>query len=287
MCRSEICAIRGSWKAGGVIATTVGTLFAAACGGTHSDSGKQASTEAAITTCDDGVQKESTLYVKAQANYCQFDTNISNSGEVTTTPRQCTKENLDIGQTAITIAACKPAATGEWSVVSPPTSRAEGVPLDLELRERGAEGVSIRPLTGDRGFGVFVRKITNNSVKIESVVCRKKPAPLTLLGVANFVTDLPVWPGGWGVAAWAVNKALPDGPGSTYPCGRLGAESIPLSLTDRGDAHLHVPERYLHSSSWTLDGSCYPAMRYCGTTFEQSISIEVLQPSEEGPTGPR
>ncbi|HJW76226.1 MAG TPA: hypothetical protein VJ787_11270 [Thermoleophilia bacterium] len=275
MCESAMREMRGCWRVGVVIATIVGTSFATACGGNRSDSAEQAPVEAdvaqAATACADA--RTSTMYLTGRANEYQYETDISYSGVITTLPRQPVRENVNTGYAAVTVTGCKDPVTGKWSALSYSVEQLlTQRDLDLNIAR---DQVTPRPHEGDRGFGVFVKRTTADRVEISSVVCREKPAPITWLGVAKFVTGLPIFKSNaLGIGMWVFNVSLPEGPDATYPCGELGSESIPWSFTDDGVAQLHVPGHYLHYGSATWEGGC-PALRYCGFTHEQGI--EVLQ----------
>lgn len=129
-----------------------------------------------------------------------------------------------------------------------------------------------RPRVRDRGLGAFVTKTTGNRVVISSVLCRAKPASLSLLGGVHFILDLPLLKSPvLGIGALALNKVLPKGPGPTYPCSELGSASIPYSFDRNGVAQLRVPGHYLHYGNATWQTAC--TLRYCGVTHQEGIEV--------------
>jgi hypothetical protein len=217
--------------------------------------------------------RNSTMYVTGRANQYMYETFISSSGAVTTSPRRFVRKGVNTGYAAITVFGCKNPRTGRWSALG---YKVDDVQNDLDLI-RVRNKVAPRPHVGDRGFGVFVRRTTANRVEISSVVCRVKPAPLNFLGAAKFISGLPIpiKDPRLVIGQWIVNQALPSGPGPTYPCGELGAASIPWSFSKSGVAQLHVPGHYLHYGTATWQEACTlrPNLRYCGMTYHEGIEV--------------
>jgi hypothetical protein len=231
-------------------------------------SGLPRTPSAAAAACSD--TKTSTMYVKALANEYQYDTTISSSGTITTSPPYYIRNNVNTGYSAVTVLGCKNPKTGAWSALS---YGVDQIHNDLVLTYSGKK-VAVKPRVRDRGYGVFVTRTTSNQVMVEAMVCASKPKSLTWLGALKFVTGLPI-PAkiSVNVGLYLANRAIPSGSGPTYACGQMGTASIPWSFTSSGVAKLKMPStgHYLYTTRASWQNAC--TVRYCGTTNDHVVEV--------------
>ena len=218
--------------------------------------------------------KSSTVHLHGIANESEFLTHYTESGQVVIDPRYYTWKNGKTGSVSVTIMACKNPTTGKWSALTWSTS------TDLKDLELRISGTKVTPVPvrkdSDRGFGTMVRRVTGNRVEFEPLMCRKEPTKASVLGVAKFVTSLPIPVSPTkAVGLYAVNNALPERDG-TYSCGLLGAvTAVPYKFSSTGVASLVMPStnHYLFNRRATWTEVC-PHDRYCGVSHDQTLEVK-------------
>ena len=169
--------------------------------------------------------------IRSSASDYAFDSNRTPSGTVVQSTRFFRKD-VDAGTTTLTYDMCKVASTGKWKVqrliVAAPHK-------DLAVTWVGKRMQSIRPATGNTGFGVFIRSRSASSVSFDATRCTRKPAGLGASGYAGLkaLLNLP-WkvPNPIAVGMYVVGQALPDAPDDKYWCMRMG-DSLTLGVKFR------------------------------------------------------
>jgi hypothetical protein len=214
----------------------------------------------------------STMYLKGTASQYEYVTYVNRSGQVSVSRPYYYRQNVDTGYVAVSVLACKEARTKRWI----PLSYAVGhIQKDLDLLV-SAGVVSPRPRVRDRGFGVFVNRVTAGAVEVDSVVCTSRPQRSAALGVARLLSTLPLPGPSWiGIAQAIAGAKLPAGK-DVYSCGAIGSAAVPWRFDAAGTARLALPGtgHYLHSGtgSWTAS-SCPPSYRDCAVSHRQAIEV--------------
>ncbi|HEY6794492.1 MAG TPA: hypothetical protein VI248_07400 [Kineosporiaceae bacterium] len=210
--------------------------------------------------------KVSVMNVTGRASDYEYDTTMSRSGVITTSPRRYFKNGINTGLSSIKTVACKDSRTHAWTVVSQNLTEVEN---DLVLTVTGTK-VEVAMRSGSRGYGVFVTKITPKAIQVEAVVCHSKPTGL--LGTAHALLGLP-WPVPFvaGVVQYIADHALPAA-GKNYWCGRLDDPmTISWHLAKDGTAVL-APGHYLPNASVTWQEATNTGA-YVGTTRQEVVEI--------------
>jgi hypothetical protein len=216
--------------------------------------------------------KKSTVYLHGVGNEYEFLTHYTQSGQVVVDPREYYRKNVKVGNVSVTILACKKNKKAAWKTLDYSTSTNL---KDLTLVISGKK-VKVIPAKNGRGFGLMVTRVTAKKVEFKPLMCVKKPAKLTFLGVVKFVTGLPlpVSPSK-AVGLYVANNALPSSDGK-YQCGLLGkVTGVPYTFTSKGVAKLKMPstKHYLFNRRATWTEAC-PNDRYCGVSHDQVLDVK-------------
>jgi hypothetical protein len=215
--------------------------------------------------------RASTMTLHGTGNEYDQVTHYTDSGQVVVDPPEYHRKNVNTGSVSVTIQACKDLGTKKWA---PLTYTVNTDLRDLNLITKGRKVTPV-PANGDRGFGVMVGRVTKNRVEVQPLMCVKKPTKASVLGVAKFVTALPIPVSkALAVGLYVAHNALPEQK-KTYPCGLLGkVTAIPWSLSSTGKARLSMPKNgyvFSQSATWTLPCS---QDRYCGMSHRQVLRVK-------------
>jgi hypothetical protein len=205
------------------------------------------------------------------ANEYEYLTHYTYSGQVVVDPPEYFLKNANVGSVDVTILTCRDPRTKKWAPLM------YNVRTDLRDLKLITEGRKVTPVPtkGDRGFGLMVGRVTKNRVNAQALMCASEPTKASVLGVAKFVTSLPIpGPPMLGIGLYIVNNALPEHD-KTYPCGLLGKiMAIPFSISSTGKARLNVPKNgYAFSQRATWTEPC-TFDRYCGTSHVQLLRVK-------------
>lgn len=200
---------------------------------------------------------------------------IDRSDHVTYTEPKTTKK-ADLGRIRLKLELCK--SGGAWSIydVDPSTPH-----NDLSLTVQGGKVTDFRPASGDFGYAVYLRGVSNSKVRLEATRCTAGPKKFTdtALKTIKAVTGIPwelkkTWQT-W--ALYAVNVAIPDAPPQKYYCGRIGpVVDIKLALRN-GRPRLvwgtpaHVIRNVRDTWEQPCGGNYY---RYCAEIWDETVTIE-------------
>lgn len=212
----------------------------------------------------------------SRASDYAFDSNRTYAGEVDQTTRYFRKD-VNTGTTTLTYDMCKVASTGRWKVqrmlVSAPHQ-------DLAVTRVGKKITSIKPATGNVGFGAFIRGRSASAVAFDATRCTKVPATLAQSGYAGLkaVLNLP-WKVSNPVAIgmFLVGQALPDAPEDKYWCTTMG-DRLTLHVKFRksnGKPHIVWPRSGQVGGFTKTAQTEYPCggdvYQYCSRSYRQVL----------------
>lgn len=199
---------------------------------------------------------------------------VDQSGNVTYTKTTVTRD-VDLGRITLKLELCKSA--GKWSIYDVDASTPHN---DLSLTVRGGKVTDIRPASGDFGYAVYLRGVSNSKVRLEATRCTAAPKKFTesALKTIDVITGLP-WEfkrNRYSWALYALNVAIPDAPPQKYYCGRIGSV-VDLKLTLKNGRPRVVwgtPDRVVRLVRDTWEKECGPYYRYCAEIWDEAVTIE-------------
>ena len=216
--------------------------------------------------------KKSTVYLHGVGNEYEFLTHYTQSGQVVVDPREPFRKNVKVGYVSVTILACKKNKKTAWKALDYKV----GTNLrDLKLVISGKK-VNPVPANNDRGFGMMVQRVTAKTIEFQPLMCVKVPSKLSFVGVAKFVTGLPIPVSLFkAIGLYLANNALKE-QDDKYQCGLLGkVTGVPFTFATNGVAKLKMPSTghylFVRRATWT---EVCPPDRYCGISHDQVLEVK-------------
>jgi hypothetical protein len=187
--------------------------------------------------------KVTTIKLTAKGVHTRYVREVTWDGKVKIEGMR-TIRKANVGAPKIAVTTCKSPKTGKWSILR--ASFTDKL-YDLTMEEEPTS-VTMKPRTGDYGWGVFARAVKKNAIALRISKCVKDPAPLSVLGVVHGLLGLPIpLKSGYAVGLYVVDKALPAAPEGQYRCATMDDESMTLSIG--GNRSAHPGKVYVNTSS--------------------------------------
>jgi len=187
--------------------------------------------------------RTTTIKLTAAGVHTRYVREVTSDGKVKIIGSRTVRE-AKVGSPVVVVTTCKSPKTKKWSIlIASFTDKFFDVTV-----EDAPTSVTVKPRTGDYGWGVFARGVAKKSIPLGIRKCVQDPAPLSVLGVVHGVLGLPIpLKSGYAVGVYVLDKVLPAAPQGEYRCANMANTSMKLLIG--ATKSLHPGKVYVNTAS--------------------------------------